>query len=67
MTTVQLRWLEKQTGKNAIGETTKTLQYRYQEKVTDYSRYNPTTGDYHTNTVWSGWLDVPTQLEGVKL
>lgn len=74
MNTFELRWLERKTGitfMNSLGyyqeETTKTLQYRYKEKVTDYSSNDPATKYYRTVDVWSEWIDVPTYVEGVKL
>ena len=64
----ELRWLEVETGKTLMNEhgffyqeTTKTLQYRQQVNITDYSQVAESgAGGFVTASRWSDWQAVPT-------
>lgn len=63
----ELRWLEVETGKTLINEwgyfyqeTTKTLQYRQQVNMTEYSQIHESgSGGFVTSSRWTDWQAVP--------
>lgn len=67
---IELRWIERETGKWSMNEnedyyqkTERILQYRIKESFTDYTAHDYDGGSYKTSTRWSQWRDVETQLE----
>jgi len=65
---IELRWLEVETGNRLMNEhgyfyqeTTKTLQYRQQVNMTDYSQVTESgSGGFVTASQWAEWQAVPT-------
>lgn len=62
---IELRWLERETGKRLMNEwgyyypeTVRELQYRFQQQTTDYSIETPCK-----ITVWSEWQNIETVVE----
>lgn len=69
MNNFELRWLERETGRQLMNEhgyyyreIERVLQYRIRETVTDY-KLSLDDGTYLTTTVWTAWTDVPTVRE----
>ena len=42
-----------------VKEGIRTLQHRQLIDVIDYSSYNPESGKYYTNKLWTEWKNIP--------